>query len=163
MKDNVLRLDVRWSGPFTIDQVVTTFDDEGPAPLYDGKDYGLYQIYGTHILAGPDTLLYIGQATDQTFSRRFRQHREWLAHEEGASIYLGRVYDPARHMAADGWRTWRVDVRLAECILIYKYSPNYNSVSISEPPMLVSWSAVELTNRGQRRKLHARDLVPHDW
>jgi hypothetical protein len=163
MKENVLRLDVLWSGPFTIDEVVTAFDDEGSPPLYDGEDYGLYQIYGTHILAGPDTLLYVGQATNQTFARRFRQHREWLIHEEGTSIHLGRVYNPSRHMAVDGWRTWLVDVRLAECILIYKYSPNYNSVSISDAPMLGSWSAVELTNKGQRRKLHARDLVPHDW
>lgn len=163
MQGNVLRLEVRWNGPFTIAEVIAAFNDEGLPPHYDGEDYGLYQIYGTHILAGPETLLYIGQATGQTFSRRFRQHREWLVHEEGTSVFLGRMHNPDRHSAVDRWTTWLADVRLAECVLIYKYSPNYNSISVSDPPPLGSWNAVELRNKGERHKLHARDLVPRDW
>ncbi len=50
---------------------------EGQYPDW-GEDYGLYQIYGKHILCGKDTLLYIGEATEQTFSTRFKQHQHWL-------------------------------------------------------------------------------------
>lgn len=94
---STLQLTAIWSGPFTRESVISGFTDGGRAPEYDGEDYGLYQIYGKHILCGSDTLLYIGQATEQTFSRRFRQHERWLAYEEDISVYLGRVYDPNRH------------------------------------------------------------------
>ena len=50
---------IEWEGPFSIEEVLE---------LNDGnKDYGLYQIYGHHIVYGKDSLLYIGQ-TGTTFS-----------------------------------------------------------------------------------------------
>jgi hypothetical protein len=143
--------------------VISEFNAEGTPPDYDGEDYGLYQIYGRHILCGPDTLLYIGQATGQTFSRRFRQHQEWLEKEEEIAVYLGRIYDLQRHASIDLWKSWVVDVRLAECVLIYKYSPNYNAISIADPPALGSYSSVDLIHRGQRHKLASRDSAPADW
>jgi hypothetical protein len=33
-------------------------------------DYGLYSVYGNHIAYGKDSLLYIGQARDNTFTQR---------------------------------------------------------------------------------------------
>lgn len=158
-----LHLEVLWSGPFTIETVISEFDNEGAPPDYDGEDYGLYQIYGRHILCGPNTLLYIGQATGQTFGRRFRQHEHWLRNEEEIVIHLGRIYDSRRHAASDLWKRWVADVRLAECLLIYKYSPNYNAVSISDPPQLGGYRCVDLSHRGERHKLHVRDSAPVNW
>ncbi|HXA15584.1 MAG TPA: hypothetical protein VN380_01225 [Thermoanaerobaculia bacterium] len=160
---STLQLMVIWSGPFTRESVISGFTDGGRSPEYDGEDYGLYQIYGKHILCGSDTLLYIGQATEQTFSRRFRQHERWLAYEEDISVYLGRVYDPNRHTAVDNFKGWAVDVRLAECLLIYKYSPNYNAVAISGPPPLGNFERIDILHEGERHKLHPRDSAPVDW
>jgi hypothetical protein len=158
-----LELDVSWSGPFSWKNVITRFNDFGRAPDYDGEDYGLYQIYGKHLLCGPDTLLYIGQATEQTFATRFRQHEHWLVREEDTRVYLGRVYDANRHSAADNFTCWAADIRLAECLMIYKYSPNYNAIAISDPPKLGNLERVDITHKGNRHKLWPRDSAPGDW
>jgi hypothetical protein len=160
---DMLKIIVTWSGPFAASDVVEQFNDEGAPADYDGPDYGLYQIYGRHILSGPGTLLYVGQATEQTFSRRFRHHAKWLAREDDIAIYLGRIHDPRRHTSDDLWRRWVNDVKLAECVLIYKYSPNYNSIAISDPPSLRGYGSVELVNEGARHKLNPRDSAPADW
>lgn len=108
------------------------------------------------------TLLDIGHATEQTFCRRFRQHEHWLCKEEEVAIYLGRIYGSHRHTASDLWKQWDTDVRLAECLLIYKYSPNYNAVAISDPPQLGHYRCVDLVHRGERHKLAFRDSAPAD-
>lgn len=157
-------LAVEWSGPFTLETVLSEFTDGGKPPEYNGRDYGLYQIYGKHILNGSDTLLYVGKAIQQTFSSRFYGHREWLLREEQISIYLGRIYDTARHTPgpSNDWSIWARDVSMAECILIYKYSPNYNSVSISEVPSLSPYRKVILEHSRQRHRLQSRDTAPDD-
>ena len=48
---------IEWDGPFSLKEVVEKMDDAGQPPDYEGKDYGLYQIYGKHILCGKNTLL----------------------------------------------------------------------------------------------------------
>lgn len=161
----LLTLPIQWAGPFRPRDVIDQFSEAGRAPDYDGKDYGLYQIYGRHILAGPNSLLYIGKATDQTFSARFRQHQQWLQKEyAGVRVHVGRLYIPGRHAwANDNWGFWEADVLLAERILIYKYSPHYNSVSISDPPNLSGFKRVEIANLGARGRLRERDVAPSDW
>ena len=158
-----LEIKVMWDGPFSRDEVIGRSNDAGTPPDYDGADYGLYQIYGRHILCGTDTLLYIGRATGQTFARRFRQHDRWLSREDETSVYLGRIYDPRRHSADDLWASWEAEVKLAECVMIYKYSPNYNSVAVSGPPPLANYYSVELIHEGNCHKLHRRDSAPSDW
>ena len=49
---------IEWEGPFTIDQVLELNDKS--------KDFGLYQIYGRHVIFGVGSLLYIGK-TEDTF------------------------------------------------------------------------------------------------
>lgn len=161
----VLKLPILWEGPFRPKTVMDRFTHAGARPDYSGNDYGLYQIYGRHILAGPDALLYIGKAAEQTFSTRFKQHQPWLSKEyPGIRIYLGRLNFPERHAAPeDHWKTWAADVRLAESILIYKYSPHYNSMAISEPPDLSGFDQVEIHHHGKRNCLKAKDVVPRDW
>ncbi|MDQ3523354.1 MAG: hypothetical protein M3434_13645 [Gemmatimonadota bacterium] len=91
----MLELPIVWIGPYTPEQVIHDLNDGGSAPAYAGEDYGLYQIYGAHILGDTNSLLYIGKATQQTFSARFQQHRTWLQHEDAVQIYVGRIHVPS--------------------------------------------------------------------
>jgi hypothetical protein len=158
----MLQLSISWQGPFTSRQV-QRFNDGGVAPDYEGEDYGLYQIYGRHVLGGRDALLYVGSAIDQTFAARFRQHEAWLLHEWPVTVYLGRMYLVRRHTASDAWARWREDLLLAERLLIYKYSPHYNSSSIAERPLFATLKRVVLVHEGQRHRLRRRDVAPDDW
>lgn len=160
---HVLSLSISWSGPYTRRQVVRLFADGGAAPSWDGEDYGLHQIYGRHLLGDRDALLYIGEATEQTFADRFKQHEKWLTHEWPVRVYLGRLYSPRRHRTDDNWRSWKEDVKLAERVMIYTYSPHYNGRSITERPQLNGHKRVELVHIGKRNRLRRRDSVPHDW
>lgn len=160
------RITIEWEGPFTLANVIKKYDDGGEYPQYDGKDYGLYQIYGRHILDDPKalsykSLLYLGEATEQTFASRFRGHkRSWLEHEwkESISIHVGRFKVPYRTDKA-----WMSDVLLAERILIYTYSPHYNSSSISVRPKLAGHKKVVIAHKGNLGQLRRKDVVPKDW
>lgn len=160
---NVYQIEIKWEGPFSLGEVIEKNDGGNPDNGYEGNDYGLYQIYGQHILSGPDTLLYIGKATRQTFSYRFRQHKEWIDKEKEIEIYLGRVYDPKKHSKADNWRTWEDDVEDVEKILIYKYTPNYNSSEIGDEPKLQQHKQIKLIHRGNRHNLKEIDQAPEDY
>jgi hypothetical protein len=162
-KGLLLQLNIDWAGPYSPDRVIADFGDGGTRPHYEGLDYGLYQIYGDHILSGSDTLLYVGKANRQTFSRRFKQHRNWLQREGGAEhrVFLGRIYIPRRHTRSDSWSTWENDVYLAERLVIHKYSPNYNSSSIARPPEL-SHASITIVHRGSRGQLKKIDHAPDD-
>ena len=107
-----LQLDINWNGPYTLAEVIEKMTDGGKPPDYDGEDYGIYQIYWQHILIGDKALLYIGKATQQRFSTRFKQHQKWLKNELKVQIYLGRAYDPKRHRRRNKWRTWKEDYNL---------------------------------------------------
>ena len=154
---------IEWDGPFSLKEVVEKMDDAGKLPDYGGEDYGLYQIYGKHILCGENTLLYIGKAVEKTFAIRFRRHKKWLDSEENIKVYLGRVYDPERHSKKDNWESWRKDVEIAEKILIYKYSPNYNARQITKEPDLESFKNVRLIHTGKRHRLEQEDNAPKDY
>lgn len=161
-KKNKMILKINWQGPFRLGTVINKMKDAGEKPYYEGNDYGLYQIYGNHILCLAGTLLYIGEAIDQVFSVRFKQHdNDWLGKEKGIRIYLGRIYNPEKHSRKDKWDTWKRDVNMAERIMIYKYSPNYNNVGITEPPKLSY--PVRLIHYGKRHKLKKEDNVPADF
>ena len=156
-------LSLTWDGPFNPEEVISRFDDGGEPPGYDGSDYGLYQIYGKHILGDRDALLYLGEATQQTFSARFRQHQVWLDNEwERVRVYLGRMYMRGRHTAKDDWASWRTDLLRAEQVMIYKYSPHYNSTHIAEKPLLLHLKKFVLIHDGNRHRLHRRDIIPDD-
>jgi hypothetical protein len=160
----MLQLSITWQAPYTPERVVAQLNDGGDPPAYGGKDYGLYQIYGRHILGDPDALLYIGEATEQTFSERFSEHQTWLVHEDPVRVYIGRLYTlPSRHAYRDNWATWTTDVLLAERILIYKYSPHYNCNSIADPPALDGHDKVVLLHGGHKNRLYCRDVAPDDW
>ena len=85
MDEYTLRvLQIQWDGPFNY---------AGLSQTDWQYAMGLYQIYGTHEVHGPDTLLYIGETITQSFEARIRQHeKEWLTVQaSSAAIYLGRI------------------------------------------------------------------------
>ena len=157
---------IQWEGPFSLNEVIQKMIDSGEDPDWDGKDYGLYQIYGRHILHDKNTLLYIGMATEQTFSQRFIEHRTWLLEdqdEDDIRIYLGRIYDPKKHTKKENWKSWKKDMRLAEKILIYKYSPNYNSEGLTTEPDLSPYDSIRLVHLGEKNRLETEDIAPEDF
>ena len=158
---------IEWEGPFSLNEVINKMNDGGKSPDWDGNDYGLYQIYGWHILCGGNALLYIGITTERTFSQRFNEHKVWLEkdqNEEYIKIYLGRVYDPKRHSVRDKWKSWKSDIEIAEKILIYKYSPNYNSRELTREPDISPRKSIRLVHIGVKsHRLEKEDNVPRDF
>ena len=137
-------IDIQWTGPYSVEEVVHSNNTN--------KDYGLYQIYGTHPLFGPDTLLYIGRATEtgNKFGGRLRQH-DWISYEpRKVSIYLGYLGStspiPETKSAQEEWGKW---IEVAESILIYFCRPPRNSHGIKTCPT----EPVILFNVGERHHL----------
>lgn len=154
---------IEWEGPLKVDEVINKMTRAGAHPLWDGEDYGLYQIYGEHTLRGKNTLLYIGITHERTFSQRFREHKSWLAKDqkdEDVQIYLGRVYDPKRHLTDEAWKA---DIKITEKILIYIYSPNYNSRELTDSPDLSPHENIRLIHIGQRGKIGPENNAPDDF
>ena len=110
-------IEILWDGPFTPD---------GIKSLSEPFDYGLYQIYGSHITIGPNALLYIGQAKYQFLSKRLRQH-DWINYEASEiKIYVGRVGGVEKIPVKE----WEKRIGYAEKLLIYFCTPPYNSANI---------------------------------
>ena len=138
---------IEWEGPFCIGEVLGLNDQSD-----DSDDYGLYQIYGHHIIFGADSLLYIGKAESLTFSQRFNQHRsEWLWEEEGVSIRIGRIASEDYAYDPPDWSDWREILRDAEALTIYWHSPPYNSQNISD----YNGQPLKVVNKGERGDLVA--------
>jgi hypothetical protein len=135
---------------------------EGPTPIESADanpGFGLYQLYGTHSIFGPDALLYIGQADANPISHRLSYHKqEWDRWEpSGFSVYVGRLA---------GWNEiddtqWGSAIDSAEAVTIFKISPPYNSSRIrSLRPM----EPTLVLNHGRRHRLpeaitNIRELV----
>ena len=154
---------IEWEGPLTLDQVINEKTAGGDkVNKWEGNDYGLYQIYGRHILYKQNALLYVGIATESTFSQRFKFHEKWLCDDQDAQdikIFLGRIYNSDKLTV----KTWTRDVKLAEKILIYKYTPNYNGRELSKEPYLFRYENIRLIHIGQRNRLKKEDNVPKDF
>jgi hypothetical protein len=133
--NDVAVIDLEWEGPFTFEQQINQMNRD--------HDYGIYQIYGTHNVLGPDTLLYIGKAYDQFFADRIKAgHKHWIDWEPGSThIYLGHVCG-TEPMTEANWPVWEKMVNDAEALLIYFCSPPYNSSGLQSlremPPTIVS-------------------------
>ena len=120
--NNVPRIiTIKWDGPFSLDQL---------AQFNRSQDYGLYQIYGTHNIFGPNSLLYLGKAEEQSFADRIPAHIEWIEWEPSSNeIYFGRLCS-TEPMTEARDTEWCTDIDVAERLLIYFSSPPYNSKNI---------------------------------
>lgn len=96
-------------------------------------DYGIYCIYGNHVISGPGTLLYIGKACQQTFAGRCMQHGDWLDNDsEDLKFYVGRIgsIEGTTYTNED----WNQKIDDSERLLIHYLSPPYNSSGIYQHP-----------------------------
>ena len=107
-------------------------DCEGPFSFHEANkfnkptDMGLYQIYGTHRVYGPNTLLSIGQVQDRLFAERLTEHKtRYEGYNDFSEIkfYLGYFYCK-NDISKDAWKD---QVNDAEKLLIYAHTPALNS------------------------------------
>lgn len=112
---------IQWEGPVTLYNISQLNDSV--------QDYGVYQVYGHHPIYGPNSLLYIGQAKQQTFFQRLSQE-PWELEERDFIFFVGRLAD-TKQPSNDVWDK-RID--LAERMLIYAHSPAYNSSGLQSTP-----------------------------
>ena len=132
---------IEWEGPYTFADALTLNDEE--------EDYGVYQVYGEHVVFGDDALLYIGIAREQTFGRRLSQHKKWL--EEDNEIVVGRIAESDYKHDPPDWADWHELLEDVESLEIYWHSPPYNSKNINHyhgQPLI-------LINEGERVRLSA--------
>lgn len=114
-------IEIQWSGPFSVNEI---------SSFNSGEDYGLYQIYGIHNILGPETLLYIGQAKDQTFAVRIPQHDDWIGWDfPEYKIYLGRFGSHLENRNPDNWDT---QINISENLLINFCAPPWNTQYINK-------------------------------
>jgi hypothetical protein len=123
-KLNPRRVRVNWTGPLTLEQVIR-FD------WTNDNRYGLYQIYGHHVVFGPGSLLYVGMARDQPFATRFGQHSSWLADEQAVVVHFGVIEPEDYAHESPDWPDWKRLLCDVEALTIHFHSPPYNSRNIA--------------------------------
>ena len=114
------RIHLLWKGPHTFEDVLS---------MHGRTDFGIYQVHGPHPISGTDSLLYIGQANDQTFGARFtnpdRQpwgpnDAPWGDNTALLRFFVGRVH-PTRYQRDRGAiddELWGTYIDTAEKLLI---------------------------------------------
>ena len=141
-KNNYASVTVEWEGSLSIDEVLE-LDNAG-------EDFGIYQIYGTHIIFGKKSLLYIGQTykreTVRTFSQRFYEHVGWLKEEEDVRIHVGRIVKVDQILKRDmSAGDLRKIIKDTEALTIKWHSPPYNSSNIET----YNGQRLEVVNQGK--------------
>lgn len=135
------QIHIQWDGPFSLEQIKL---------MNTRTDYGLYQVYGTHTVYGSNVLLYIGQATYQTFGTRILQHSKWgyVPDEKELKVYVGRFAgnEPVTE------EEWNAQISIAEKLIIFTHSPALNSANINSTGNSVPIET-HVYNWGNRRNL----------
>jgi len=152
-------IEINWESLLNIEEVIRSKNN-------DVSDYGVYQIYGHHILYKDNTLLYIGKAPKETFSERFREHKVNLLKDDNLDkikIYLGRLQDTPKYNPKDEWEMYYRDVDIIESILIYKYLPPYNGSRKGDYPNLYQYTEIKLAHKGGKGRLELEDIAPSDY
>lgn len=113
----------KWSGPFSLKNLKILNNTT--------NDYGIYHIYGTHVIYGQNVLLYIGKAQEQTFFTRINQE-DWQDDQDPMKIeiYTGRII--GKNTTDD--KEWGKQIDLCEKLLIYSHAPAYNAHNINSIP-----------------------------
>lgn len=136
MLDSSAIVRVRWHGAFRWESPSGIIVPEQSANLLDQP--GLYQVYGHHVVFGPNSLLYIGM-TDRSLRARLADHESWLAFEADPTIRIG-VMDDAKDLAK---------LQPVEALTIWWHSPPYNSKNIWDHGQAALW----VQNHGARGSL----------
>jgi len=133
---------IEWEGPYTLNSIST---------LTDAKDFGVYQIYGSHAVYGSQVLLYIGKADRQTFGVRIKQEL-WQLNKDARAVqvYIGRLAGET----TPSTEQWSQDIADAEKLLIYAHAPASNSQYINQIPEQ-TLRDIHVLNWGMHRDLLA--------
>ena len=153
------RIDIDWHGPLTHKdgniELKKLMKEAGPQTNPDDDNfYGIYQIYGTHPIFGPNSLLYIGKADFQETGTRLNQHCEWLEKEPDAvNIYCGFIMGDKTFSIDEAEECWSPLIDIAEKMLIYVCSPPYNSQHVYKAPQECKEDNILLFNWGKSARL----------
>lgn len=134
-------IQLNWEGPYSKNELDLLKNEV--------TDYGIYSIYGTHLVYGKDVLLYIGKADRQTLGKRISQEG-WddTNDSNNLKIYVGRLHGPINPSE----EVWSKHIYLAESLLIYVHKPAYNQKSISSLPD-TDLQNIHILNWGDHRSL----------
>jgi len=123
MKSQIDIINIWWEGPYTLSDI-----ENKNIGNDDNKDYGVYQIYGTHPVYGNNVLLYIGKTEQQVFSTRLNQETHWWNNQDANNIqiYFGRLIGNTPSESI-----WTSMINKAEKLLIYAHRPAHNSSNIN--------------------------------
>ena len=127
---------IQWEGPYSLTEI--GYKEETDRYIFnnaklndDTIDFGIYQIYGFHPLYGSNTLIYIGQANDQTFSKRISQEGwQYNVDYKNIQIYVGYIYNMRNDDSTNKDGVWGQAIDDAERLLIYAHEPARNSSNI---------------------------------
>ena len=117
-----MHIHIDWTGPFSYDDALNLKNNQ--------KDYGVYQIYGTHPIYGGGVLIYIGKADRQTFGLRLQQEQHWQFTADAAKleVYVGRL---AGYDGTPNSDEWSSQITTAERMLIVAHWPAGNSSGLN--------------------------------
>lgn len=151
------RIHLLWKGPHTFEDVLS---------MHGGTDFGIYQVYGPHPVSGTDSLLYIGQANDQTFAARFTNpdRQLWGPHDAPwgdntalLRFFTGRVHPTQRQRdrGAIDDQLWGTYIDTAEKLLICAHVPHWNAQHVSgiKPEHTDDYDNCHILNWGTRASL----------
>ena len=141
-------IDVYWEGPKTF--------DESKSLQVEG--HCLYQIYGTHPVYGPNSLLYIGKTEQAYISSRLKDH-EWIDNQaDDCKVYVATCgeFTSWKEWGDDGRERYQryenaITVSNIESLLIYAHQPSYNSKSLKSNEF--GHNPFRLFNSGRRASL----------
>lgn len=125
-------IEILWRGPFTLRELNDeVYNDTGYLQNLFNKSefphYGLYQIYGTHPVSGPNSLLYIGQ-TNYFSGRIYTHNEEWIKYEyDDVKVYIGIIGSEKDQKISKA--EYMNMLNMAEKFLVYMCQPPYNSTS----------------------------------
>ncbi len=150
-------IEILWRGPFNItdlkkDTYNNTDYKENLFNKSDFPDYGLYQIYGTHPVFGPNSLLYIGK-TD-SFTGRLNAHNlNWVKYEyDDVKVYLGAIGVPNCETVT--WSEYDRIQSIAEKLLVFMCQPPYNGyLKASFDPPKIENHSLAIYNFGKKALL----------
>jgi hypothetical protein len=117
---------IDWEGPFTLDELEELDDPR--------IDYGLYQVYGSHLLYGEEVLLYLGATGgERTFGNRLAEEQSyWEAEEDFQPLifYVGRFMG----VVTPSHGVWEEEMDLALRLLVFAHAPVFNAREVAAAP-----------------------------
>lgn len=136
-------IEIIWAGPYSLDEVKDN--------LKSPSDSGVYQIYGTHTVLGPNTLLYIGLTKPpRKFSERVPQHGHFLEWEaDDVRIFVGRLGGIKKIENRKDLKQWSDRICRVERLLIFYCSPPYNGNNLKPFNKMVTTTVLNFRKRAR--------------